>query len=401
MTQSCANLERHPNSSAQTIFDAIIVGGGVIGLATALGMAKQDFLLAVVDSGSLTVDLEKPCRRVFAVNAASQRLLTTLGVWPILEPKRLSPYQHMLIWDFATGRRIEFDSRLIASDKLGVIVEESVLRAGLLQALAADANVHFFPEQRVVNLREQEGLRLLQSDQQSWLGRMLLAADGAHSPCRELLKVPLTTWPYEQSALVATVTTELPHQRTAYQVFNPEGPLAFLPLADAHQCSIVWSTTAARAKELMALPDASFHHELSAAFADKLGKVTWSSERHCFPLVMRNAQQYVGNNWLLLGDAAHTIHPLAGLGLNLGLADVAAWLALLENNPGQVPTKRQLKTYQRQRQSAVWQIIVLMQTLKMLFASTFAPVRLLRGVGLACCDHLPLLKRLFIDCAEG
>ena len=137
------------------------------------------------------------------------------------------------------------------------------------------------------------------------------------------------------------------------------------------------------------------------AFARKLGAVTVTSPRHQFPLLMRHVEQYAGENWVLLGDAAHTIHPLAGLGLNLGLADVAEWFSLLDKTPGQLPLKKHLAAYQRQRKHAVWQVIVLMQSLKNLFASQLAPIRLLRGLGLQWCDKLPFLKRLFIGYADG
>ena len=157
----------------------------------------------------------------------------------------------------------------------------------------------------------------------------------------------------------------------------------------------------ARAKDLMSVSEKVFSHELTEAFAGKLGTVTVSSARHQFPLVMRHVQQYVGNNWVLLGDAAHTIHPLAGLGLNLGLADVADWFCVLDKNPGQLPQKKHLQAYQRQRKHAVWQVIVLMQSLKILFASQLQPVKLLRGFGLQCCDRLSLVKQLFINYACG
>src|SRR3990167_6543015 len=388
-----------------TVFDSCIVGGGVVGLTAALGMAKRGFQVAVIDPGSLTRAMIESDPRVFAINQASMRLFESLGVWLVLSENwhenRLSPYQHMTIWDAGSRGSIEFDARIIAKDALGFIVEESVIRAALLHALSQLDNVALFPKQTIEMLSEDGELIQLASKKKQWTTRFLLAADGANSPCRTLLKVAVTTWDYFQHALVATVTTELSHQQTAYQVFNPDGPLAFLPLKNPHQCSIVWSTTPARAEELVAVSDTLFNQELMTAFARKLGAVTVTSPRHQFPLLMRHVEQYAGENWVLLGDAAHTIHPLAGLGLNLGLADVAEWFSLLDKTPGQLPLKKHLAAYQRQRKHAVWQVIVLMQSLKTLFASQLAPIRLLRGLGLQWCDKLPLLKRLFIDYADG
>ena len=388
-----------------TVFDTSIVGGGVVGLTVALGMGRRGFRLAVIDPGSLTIATDKADLKVFAINHASIELFKSLGVWPLLSKNahesRLSPYQHMTIWDRGSRGSIEFDARMIAKDMLGFIVEESVIRAAVLHALSQLDNVVLFPKQTIDTLSEEGGLIQLASKKKRWTTRFLLAADGANSPCRALLKVPVTTWAYDQHALVATVMTELPHNQTAYQVFNPDGPLAFLPLINPHQCSIVWSTTPARAKELVSASKKLFNQGVTTAFSSKLGKVAVISPRHQFPLVMRHVQQYAGANWVLLGDAAHTIHPLAGLGLNLGLSDVAEWFSLLDKTPGCLPLKKHLAAYQRQRKHAVWQVILLMQSLKTLFSSTLAPIRFLRGVGLQCCDELPLLKRLFIDYADG
>ena len=385
-----------------TNYDVAIVGGGIVGLTAALGMARRGFSVAVIDYGPLSVSVNKKSdSRVFAINHASQKLLSSIGVWSLIDEEKLSAYQHMLIWDAANQGSIEFDARMIVKDKLGFIVEESVIRAALLQALAAVDNITLFPKHTIDQLTQQEKNIQLHSGKHSWTVPLLVAADGANSPCRTLLNVPMTTWPYHQHAVVATVMTELPHNKTAYQVFNPEGPLAFLPLANPQQCSIVWSTTPERAQELLALSEESFNQALTEAFAGKLGAITCCGERYQFPLVMRHVQQYVDDNWVLMGDAAHTIHPLAGLGLNLGLADVADWFSVLDKAPGKLPTKKYREAYQRSRKNEVWQVILLMQSLKALFGSTSPPVRFLRGLGLKCCDHLSLLKRLFIGYAQG
>ena len=385
-----------------TNYDVAIVGGGIIGLTAALGIAQRGFSVAVIDHGPLSVNANKKSDpRVFAINHASQKLLSSLGVWSSIDAKKLSPYQHMLIWDASSQGSIEFDARMIVKDKLGFIVEESVIRAVLLQALAVVDNITLFPKHTIDQLTQQEKRIQLHSGKYSWTVPLLVAADGANSPCRTLLNVPMTTWPYNQHAVVATVTTELPHNKTAYQVFNPEGPLAFLPLANPQQCSIVWSTTPERAKELLALSEESFNQALTEAFAGRLGAITCCGERYQFPLVMRHVQQYVDENWVLMGDAAHTIHPLAGLGLNLGLADVADWFSVLDKSPGKLPTKKYRAVYQRSRKNEVWQVILLRQSLKALFGSTLPPVRFLRGFGLKCCDHLSLLKRLGIGYAQG
>lgn len=383
-------------------FDVVVIGGGVVGLTAALAMAQQGFSTAVVDAGTLAVNAAKPDSRVYAINQASQDLLQQLGVWPQLDQTRVSPYQRMYVWDAANGAHIEFDARMIAAQQLGTILEESILKQALLQEIAKQSNVILFPENAVTAVKQEADSITVSSAGKSWQAQLLMVADGGNSPCRQLLKVPLTSWSYHHQAIVASVSTEKKHQKTAYQVFNADGPLAFLPLIDEQQCSIVWSTTPNEAKRLMALTDEQFSQELTRAFAKKLGQVNVQGKRHQFPLIMRHAKQYTGKHWLLLGDAAHTIHPLAGLGLNVGLADVSAWLTCLtDRGKGTLTSSRALGAYQRQRKHAVWQVIAMMDGLKTLFTSPFTPMIALRGLGLRISNHCPPLKRLFIAQAVG
>lgn len=382
-------------------YDVLIIGGGVVGLTAALAMAQRGYHVAVIDSGSLTVDTAKTDARVYAMNKASQELLSKTGVWQQLDKARVSPYQHMHVWDGSNGAFIDFDSRLIAEPDLGSIIEESILKEALLNQVKAAPLITLFAHHDVLEIKESVDGVMLLSNTASWAGRLLMVADGARSPAREQLKVGLTQWSYQQQALVATVKTELPHQRTAFQVFNPDGPLAFLPLAESNQCSIVWSTDIVRAQSLIKLDEDAFNNELTKAFGKKLGAVHLSSARHQFPLHMRHVKQYSGSSWLLLGDAAHTIHPLAGLGLNVGLADIAAWLLQVDNSPNTLFTKKMLGAYQRERKSAVWQTILLMESFKRLFGQSIGPVSFLRGMGLRACNEFTPIKRLFVQHAAG
>ncbi len=382
-------------------FNVLIIGGGIVGLTAALAMAQRGYTVAVIDAGSLTVNNSQPDPRVYAINFASQALLQQLNAWPHLENSRISPYSRMYVWDAESKAHIDFDSRYVGAQSLGSIIEESVLKQALLQQVSTQASIHLFPESRVEEVfNEETGVKVC-SNQQTWEGQLLMIADGANSPVRQKLKVPLNSWSYDQHALVATVSVEKPHQQTAYQVFRADGPLAFLPLADAHQCSIVWSTDPAHAKELMALSEQEFNEALTQAFAEKLGRVEVLSTRHQFPLHMRHVKQYTGNRWLLLGDAAHTIHPLAGLGLNVGLGDVHSWIQCLDAARDTLLSKKALGAYQRERKHAVWQIIMLMEGFKRLFSNSFMPIVTLRGLGLSLCNGFTPIKRLFIQHAQG
>lgn len=383
-----------------TLFDVVVVGGGVVGLTAALGMAKRGYTVAVVDAGALQADAPASDKRVYALNDASQSLLQALDVWPHLDGSALAPYQSMYVWDRANGASIEFDIAMTGTDRLGTILTEAALKQALLEQIQS-AQVTVLPYHRMNEVTMQENALRLSSDTGCWYTQLLMIADGARSAVRDALQVPVTTWPYHQQALTCTVETAIPHRHTAYQVFTAEGPLAFLPLNDVYRCSIVWSTSPAYAAKLTSLDEMAFNQEVTEAFEARLGDVRLLSERLQFPLHMRHAKQYHGQRWLLLGDAAHTIHPLAGLGLNLGLADIAVWLRLLDNTTVPIWSNTLLGRYQRERKSAVWKTIAAMDGIKTLFTNPLPPIKQLRGLGLRLCDASTWMKRFFVEQAAG
>ena len=381
-------------------FDVVVVGGGIVGLSAAIAHSLRGFSVALIDAGSLSVDTSVLDPRVYAINQASLDLLQVLGVWKYLDASRLSPYHHMHIWDAKNGAHIDFDARYVGEDRLGTIIEESVIKQGLLQCLDAH-HIKTFAGCKVTAVEEAADYINIHSEDKSWQSKLLIVADGAASTVRQLMDIGITTTPYHQDALVTTIRTEMPHHHTAYQVFTSGGPLAFLPLPDPHQCSIVWSTSSAHVQSLMELSDDQFAQQLTQAFAEKLGHCEVIGKRYSFPLHMRHTKRYSGARWLLMGDAAHTIHPLAGLGLNVGLADLDTWLRMIDANHLRLDSKKTLAAYQRQRKHAVWQMIVLMGGLKTIFVNPLPPISFLRGLGLNTCNHLLPLKRWFIEQAAG
>jgi 2-octaprenylphenol hydroxylase len=380
----------------------IIIGAGIIGLTTAIAMRERGFSVCLVDAAPIQPTESNAHVRMYAINRASQDLFTTLGVWDYIEPSEQSIYRQMHVWDACNSAHIDFDARMIGTNQLGMILAEETIKRALLKRLSTLDSIHLIQDYCVAAVDSNpEFIAITSTEGTSRTSDLLIIADGAHSSTRELLKVPITTWPYHQHAIVATVHTNKPHGQTAYQIFNPDGPLAFLPLVDPHQCSIVWSSTSRHAKTNMSLEKDAFSAAISQAFEYTLGECTLVSDRHIFPLHMRHAAQYTGPRWLLMGDAAHTIHPLAGLGLNLSLADLRTWLSTVDGNPKQWCAPKTLSAYQRESKQAVWKAIACIGALKSLFANPLPPIAALRGLGLNLTNRCGPLKRLLIAEAMG
>lgn len=380
-------------------FDFCIIGGGIIGLTAAIALAKKHLSIAVIDAGLLEVNSKTASQstaRVFALNPSSEALYASIDIhFPA------SPYLRMDIWDAVTNASIHFDARMNAKSRLGSMVDEDTLRESLLRKIMSEEHVQLFSKQAISTIHEfDHGIVLESQDGMTWEADFLVVADGANSPCRALLKIPMSSWSYHQHAVVAKVSHELSHQQTAYQVFLNHGPLAFLPLLDQHQSSIVWSTKPEHANALVTISDTEFNEKLNHVFGSKLGEVHVIGNRAQFPLHMRHVTKYAGARWVILGDAAHTIHPLAGLGLNIGLADLKTFLLLIEENGPHWMRKKPLQAFQRQRKSEVWTMIGLMQGLHVLFSTQTWPLPTIRQLGLHGCDRANWLKRLLIDVAS-
>lgn len=371
--------------------EILVAGGGIVGLTAALVMRQAGYEVLVADKSM------SPIKRVYAINPASIALLNQVNAWQRLKTPSLSAYQKMYIWDQITRANLSFDARTLGKSELGFMIEEQDLKQALL--LECERQSIKILSIELTNINEENDSIIVSSDTKSISAQFLLITDGANSKLRQQLNVPITTWPYHQHALVATIRTEKPHQQTAYQVFTPDGPLAFLPLIDPHQCSIVWSTSSTKAKALIDLAASKFNTLLGDTFEHQLGTCELVNERHCFELIMRHAKQYTGKRWALMGDAAHTIHPLAGLGLNLGLGDVTCWNQSIK--PNQPITEQMLARYQRSRKSEVWQIIGLMESLKFVFSHPLAPIQALRQIGMNALEHFTPLKRLIMGFAAN
>lgn len=317
-------------------FDASVIGAGVAGLSTALGLLKLGHHVAIVapkipsqafDSSAIEYD-----QRVYAISLASERLLRNLGAWDFIAKERLCRYQDMRVW--TDGAPLHFGCELIGRNDLGSIVEQQLLIAGLMHALAPFFAQLSWHEASVQDIDFSQSPPVIKTSAAEFSATLIVGADGAQSTTRQLAGFALDAKPYGHSAIVATVLCEESHQRTAWQRFLHSGPLAFLPLGDPaayhgapHRfASIVWSADTARAQQLMALPARTFAAQLANSFDNRLGEVELVGERVAFELIARHAQKYTRRHLALVADAAHTVHPLAGQGLNLGLLDVSELL---------------------------------------------------------------------------
>ena len=402
-------------------YDIIVVGAGLVGAAFALRMARiftdnasnngKSAKIALLEARPIPPAVSPSATtfdpQVVALTEGSRQWLNTLDVWQSCEA-RACPYSRMQVRDGEGTGCIEFDAAEVQRANLGHIVENSLLRASLLSAIAAQDNIDLYCPAPVESLRrEGETITVNLANGDQLTSSLVVAADGANSPTREQMGFELRTWGYEHTAITATLKTEKPHGFTARQWFTPSGPLAFLPLrssaedspAQAHYVSIVWSQTSAQAERLMALDKAEFCRELTITSEGALGTIESVSERLQFPLTQRHGVDYVQAGIALIGDAAHTIHPLAGQGVNLGFSDarvLAEELGRAFEQGSELGGLQTLKRYQRRRKPDNLAMMATMEGFKRLFEREELPVRLLRNIGMSGLNRLAPLKNRLI-----
>ncbi len=394
----------------ETRADVLIVGAGMVGSALALALQNSGLRILLLDGGPMTVTpftADAPFEaRVSALSIASQRILQRVGAWSGIEGRRVSPYSDMQVWDGSGTGQLHFCASSVHAEHLGHIVENRVVQDALLDCLH-DSEIGLLANARLEQLRHSgDDWLLTLADGRQLRTPLVIAADGAHSAVRRLAGCATREWDYLHHAIVTSVRCDRPHAETAWQRFTDDGPLAFLPLQrdGEHWCSIVWSTTPLQAERLMALDDEAFCRALEQAFEGRLGAVLAADPRVCVPLRQRHAKRYVEKGLALIGDAAHTIHPLAGQGVNLGFLDAAVLaeelLAALARGE-RLADPRVLSRYERRRMPHNLALMAAMEGFERLFQADPLPLRLLRNTGLKWVEHSAAAKALFVRQALG
>ncbi len=388
-------------------FDVLIIGGGVVGLTLASALAQNTLSIALVDNQPPPeIGLKSPYDiRVSAIHHASSAIFKSVDVWKSMQALRISTYQHMRIWDEGSPAQIEFDGTDIAQPYLGYIIEHNVMRQALWHLLETQENVRIYHTTKPCVLHEKSAeIEVELTNGERIAAHLLVGADGKDSWVASrafLTNMPKTT---AESALIATLSTEYPHQQIALQRFLAAGPVALLPLVDPKLVSLVWSTTHQEAAYLQATTESIFNRMLAEKLEYALGNLEICDQRMVFPLIRHQVKNYVKQRIALIGDAAHTILPLAGQGLNLGLLDAACLaqvVAETHKNGRDIGEFNALRRYERWRRGENNAMLLAMEGFYNLFSNTTEPLRCLRHMGFAMTQKLPWMKKYFMERAMG
>ena len=381
----------------------VIIGGGLTGGVLALLLRRAGYGIAVVEARQpVTAIDDRPDPRALAVTPASRCILEYCDAWAALPGDRIGTFHDMQVWDAGGRGEIRFSATDVGEPALGYIVEAGVVQYAIDAVLAADGGIEWYRPATPATINPgSDQIEVVLEDGRQLSAQLVVGADGQQSRARLLANIHYPETPYSQQAVAAVVQTELPHGATARQRFMAQGPLAFLPMADSHQCGIVWSTAPEHARQLLDMSADNFAAALAAAFEHRLGAITGVGRRGGFPLLKAQASRYVRERFALVGDAAHSMHPLAGQGANMGWLDAACLaevLAGIGSDPGQL---RGLRRYERWRRSDNRLMQMALDGLHHLFLREEQPLRWLRSLGLNMTHHSGPVKDFLMRYAMG
>lgn len=402
-------------------FDVVIVGAGMVGAALATGLGRSGFRVALVDQGAEpTYDaVQPPDIRVSALSAGSERYLVELGAWPDILAMRAIPYTRLAVWDETNHplsnvlprkiAEVVFDARKLSASHLGHIVENRITQQALWSSASVQPSVTLFTGHAVTSLNNGDDKATVSLDDCTELtGELVVGADGANSGVRDLAGISVTRDQYQQQAMVISVRYQGPVQDITWQGFYPSGPRAFLPLHCAGNgeswASLVWYDSPEALTRLKSLDNSTLMAEIQNAFPPELPLLTHIDAKASFPIARQHARHYVNNRVVLVGDAAHTINPLAGQGVNLGFQDARCLQSVLREarragsdlaNPGR------LDQYEQQRRPANRRMMLAMDVFYHLFSNRTPPLHLLRNLGLGAAKAMPFARNRVAKYAMG
>lgn len=389
-----------------TQHEIVIIGGGMVGLSLAAFLAKHQFPVAIIESKPPVLNWRSDdlTARVSAIHRSSQKWLSVTDAWKNLLPESYTPLREMHVWDFSNAQ-MHFDSATEGFNEMGWIVENRAIVKSLWESLTKNPHVTFYCPAKPSDLSIQNDMAILTFDDQTQIScNLIVGADGANSWLRQHMPITYQKRPYFHKAMVAVIASEKPHQNIAYQQFLKTGPVALLPAANSYHSTLVWSATDPISNELIQLSDTEFSERLTDAIDHRLGKLQCISKRTQFPLIMRHADEYTSPHCALVGDAAHTIHPLAGQGVNLGFMDAACLAQVLieaKEKGASLGMQRTLRRYTRWRKADNTLMISAMRFFKDIFSLDSTGINTLRHIGVSAINHYGFTKHAIMKIAMG
>lgn len=408
------------NSKDAQHFDVVISGGGLSGALMALSLSslvthqQTPLKIAIIEANPVLTDPSQSFDdRVLALSHGSAAYLESVGAWQYLQ-NHAEPIKNIHISDRGHYGKARLYAKHHQVDALGYVAEMSFIGAALLKTLATKNNITWFAPDSIANVQwqpEQVNVELNSATQLTTA--LLLACDGAQSTCRKFANISTTSRDYQQSALIANVGTAIHHKNIAYERFTETGPIAMLPLStlsmnsqqsSAGRCSLVWTLTPELAEDMLNLSDGEFSAQLEKAFGRWLGNITQVGKRAVYPLKLLQATEQVYHRMALIGNASHTIHPIAGQGFNLGLRDVSDMTQVIKQalaNGQDIGSFVNLMQYAKARQQDQKQVIGLTDSLVTLFSNQLPPLVVGRNIGLKVMNYLPVLKNALVKKTMG
>lgn len=387
-------------------YDVVVVGAGMTGAAAALGFAQEGLRVALLEKAKPGAfdSQSAPDVRISAISSSSVELLKQLGAWQHVESMRSAPYRALETWE-EPGSNVIFDAQSLGLPELGFMVENRVLQLALWQECEKYSNLEIICPAQLINLSQPKGQKewmVELDDNRELQTKLVVGADGANSQVRKLAGIGSRGWQYRQSCMLITIQTAQPQQDKTWQQFFPSGPRAFLPLYD-NWASLVWYDSPAKIRRLQAMTVEQLNDAVCGAFPERLGPVSVIASG-AFPLTRHHANRYVIDGLALIGDAAHTINPLAGQGVNLGYRDVDALLSVVSRAREYLEPWSSLdvlKRYQRRRLPDNLVMQAGMDIFYMAFSENIAGLKILRNLGLMAAQRAGEAKKLALKYALG